>query len=51
VEPKHAFTFNDTRFKMGHCANGSKVQKFVSFTPVVSGKSVCTNVPNRKQEC
>jgi len=39
-EPKQAFIFNDTRFKIGRCADGTKFQKTVSFSLVFNGKSV-----------
>jgi hypothetical protein len=39
VELKYAFTFNDARFRMEHCADDTKFQKFVPFALVYNDKS------------
>ena len=31
VESKSGFNYNDIRFRIGYCANGTKFQKFVSL--------------------
>jgi hypothetical protein len=41
VEPKHAFTFNDTHFRIGHNVDSITFSKSVSFTLVFNEKSVC----------
>jgi hypothetical protein len=40
AEPKNSFTFNDTRFKTGECADDTNFRKSESVVILFSEKSV-----------